>query len=138
MTAYYAEAFKTGAFPTITEDKLYLWSRPHSKKADVADPIGKPKNFELVEDAVWAVVFATEDAEVVISTAQDGSGGSKFPVKKGVNKLSVPITAGGSMKATLVRDGKTVVEVDPKFTFEGAPKTINFNAHVAFAKSGSA
>jgi hypothetical protein len=52
-------------------------------------------------------------------------------VKKGVNNLSAPITAGGE-------DGKTVVKVDPGLTFGGAPSTITFNVCVMFVKSGSA
>jgi glucan endo-1,3-alpha-glucosidase len=139
MTAYYASAFKTGAFPDIAEDKVYLWARPHARDASAAsDPVGKPSNFQLVDDALWAVVFAKDDGKVVLSTQADGSGGQEFDVQKGVNKLSVPIAAGGSMKATLTRGGATVLEVDPEFTFQGAPQTFNYNAFVAFSKGDSA
>lgn len=48
MTNYYATAFKTGSYPALTEDSLYLWARPHPKDADAPDSIGKPTNFELV------------------------------------------------------------------------------------------
>jgi glucan endo-1,3-alpha-glucosidase len=50
MTAYYAEAFKTGVYPTIAEDKIYMWTRPHSKDADAPDSVGKPSNFDLVRE----------------------------------------------------------------------------------------
>lgn len=48
MTSYYATAYKTGSYPQITEDKLYMWARPHTKDANAPDPVGKPDNYELV------------------------------------------------------------------------------------------
>ena len=48
MTNYYATAYKTGTYPTITEDSIHLWARPHPKDANAPDSVGKPTNFELV------------------------------------------------------------------------------------------
>ncbi len=48
MTKHYATAFKTGSYPDVTEDKLYLWARPHPKDADAPDGVGKPTNFAIV------------------------------------------------------------------------------------------
>jgi glucan endo-1,3-alpha-glucosidase len=48
MTRYYASAFKSGAYPTITEDNVYIWSRPHSRDAWAADPVGRPQNADWV------------------------------------------------------------------------------------------
>lgn len=48
MTNYYATAFKTGSYPAITEDKIYLWARTHPKEANSPDSVAKPTNFELV------------------------------------------------------------------------------------------
>jgi Glycosyl hydrolase family 71 len=49
MTSYYAAAFKTGSYPAITQDKIYLWARPHPKNATAtSDSVPKPTNFELV------------------------------------------------------------------------------------------
>ena len=48
MTKYYATAFKTGSYPNVTEDKLYLWARPHPKDANAPDAVGKPDNYQLV------------------------------------------------------------------------------------------
>jgi hypothetical protein len=36
------------------------------------------------------------------------------------------------MRGTLARGGATLVDVNPEFTFDGAPKSYNFNAVVAF------
>ena len=48
MTHYYANAFKTGAYPAITQDNVYIWSRPHSKEAWAADYVGRPNNSDWV------------------------------------------------------------------------------------------
>ncbi|TFK40779.1 glycoside hydrolase family 71 protein [Crucibulum laeve] len=132
MTGYYASAFKTGVFPTIEKDKIVMWSRPHPCLANAPDGVGQPTNFELSEDSVWAVVMATAPSTVTLATSPTTS--QTFNVPAGVSKLSIPITAGGTMKGTVQRDGKTVVELAPKdFTFQGAPQAYNFNAFVASA-----
>ena len=48
MTKYFAMAYKTGSYPQISQDVIYLWARPHPKAAEAPDPVGKPKNYELV------------------------------------------------------------------------------------------
>ncbi|KAJ3534356.1 hypothetical protein NMY22_g6963 [Coprinellus aureogranulatus] len=134
MTKYYAEVFKTGEYPKIEKDRIYLWSRPHPANAKASeDPLAPPDNFELTEDAVWAVVFATAPSKVTLSTGDSAENQKTFDVPAGVSKLSVPITPGGTMKGTVERDGKVIVEVAPtpeEFTFQGAPKTYNYNVFV--------
>lgn len=134
MTKYYAEAFKTGEYPKIEKDRIYLWSRPHSGNAKASDDsLPPPDNFELTEDAVWAVVFAAAPAKVTLATGESAESKTTFDVLAGVSKLSVPITPGGTMKGTIEREGKVVVEVAPtseEFTFQGAPKTYNYNVLV--------
>ncbi len=48
MTKYFATAYKTGSYPAITNDIVYVWARPHPKDANAPDSVGKPKNYELV------------------------------------------------------------------------------------------
>ncbi|KAI0310822.1 glycoside hydrolase family 71 protein [Amylostereum chailletii] len=130
MTNYYAQAFKTGSFPAITEDKIYMWSRTHPKDANAPDAVGKPDNFQMTEDAVWAVVMATSPGQVTLQTSDTNS--QTVDVVPGVNKLSIPISAGDTMYAKLVRNGQTVVELKPDgFSFNGSPPSYNFNAFVA-------
>lgn len=43
MTSYYAQAFKTGKYPPIAQEKVYIWSRPHPRDAVASqDPVGRP------------------------------------------------------------------------------------------------
>ncbi len=34
MTKYFATAYKTGSYPAITNDIVYVWARPHPKDAN--------------------------------------------------------------------------------------------------------
>lgn len=48
MTSYYATAYKTGSYPSVTSDKIYVWARTHPKNANSPDPVPKPTNYEMV------------------------------------------------------------------------------------------
>lgn len=49
MTNYYATAFRQGSYPSITQDQIYIWARPHPKNADASnDPVAKPTSYQLV------------------------------------------------------------------------------------------
>ncbi len=129
---HFATQFKTGQAPAIDKDKIVLWSRPHPKNAQAsADPLGvPPTTFELLQDKMWAVVFATADGQVTLSTSDQTT--QTFDVKAGVNKLSLPIAANGFMKATLTRNGQTVIDFKPDgFSFNPNPEKLNYNAFVA-------
>ncbi|KAG6830981.1 hypothetical protein H0H87_006632 [Tephrocybe sp. NHM501043] len=134
LTNYYASAFKTGSYPAIEKDKLFMWSRTHPTQATAPDPIGRPTNSDLFEDSVWVVVMATAPSIVVLSTSPENS--RAFQVEAGLTKLSIPISAGGGMQGTISRGGNTVVTLKPSnFTFQGSPEVYNFNAFVASASA---
>ncbi|KAJ7672734.1 glycoside hydrolase [Mycena rosella] len=134
MTKFFATQFKTGQAPTIDKDQIFMWARPHPTNAQAPDATGPPTNFQLTQDAVWAVVMATAAGSVTLSTTATDS--QTFDVTPGVNKLSIPIAPGGTLHGVLSRDGATVVELAPAgtdFTFNGNPATFNYNAFVASA-----
>ncbi|KAG0703796.1 glycoside hydrolase family 71 protein [Suillus ampliporus] len=130
LTSYYASAFKTGTYPTPTKDQLVMWSRPHPAAASASnDSVGRPTNYQITQDLVWAVVLATSPATVELSTSSTQS--QTFSVPAGVSKLSISIQPGGTMHGTLSRGGQTVIDLQAtNFTFEAQPTTYNFNAHV--------
>ncbi|KAF8555251.1 glycoside hydrolase family 71 protein [Imleria badia] len=129
MTSYYATAFKTGTYPAISKDQIVIWSRPHPAFATAPDPVGRPANYEITADKIWAVVFATSPATVTLSTSSTES--QTFSVTAGVTKLSLPISAGGFMKAVLQRNGQTIIDLQPQnFSFNPSPPSYNYNAFV--------
>jgi hypothetical protein len=85
---------------------------------------------DQTKDTLWAVAILSAPATVTIDTG-DGQTQS-FDGKAGLNKFSVPLTAGSTMAGTVARDGSTVAQVQGQgFTFDPNPKTYNFNAFVA-------
>ncbi|KAF8147293.1 glycoside hydrolase [Mycena galopus ATCC 62051] len=134
LTAVYAAAFKTGNAPVIAKDEIIMYSRPHLANAQPADPIGPPTNFQVTQDAVWAIVMATAPGNVTLSTTATDA--QTFDVDAGINKLSIPIAPGGTLNAELSRNGASVVTLanpGSNFTFNGAPNTFNYNILVTSA-----
>ena len=136
LTAYYAKAFKTGKYPEIVDDQVWLAARTHPKDAQANDPIGRPTNANLVEDAAWVVVAVKEASQVVLSTGPNTS--KSYDVKPGVSRLSVPLTVGGWMQATIIRGGQTILDFKPdNYSFTDTPTIYNFNAFVASKSTAS-
>ncbi|KAI0632101.1 glycoside hydrolase [Trametes polyzona] len=134
LTNFFATQFKTGQAPPITKDQLVMWARPHPKNATPNDPVGPPKDFQLFQDKLWAVVLATADGQVTLATSDTTS--QTFDVKAGVNKLSLALTPGGFMHGTLTRNGQTVIDLKPDgYKFDPNPAAFNYNAFTASASS---
>jgi len=133
---FYAEGFKTGKFPDITDDRLVIWSRPHVAVAEVpGDPVGPPKNFDLFQDNVWALAITSAPGKVTLQTSDTNS--KTFDVLRGVTKLAIPISPGDTMKGSIERNGRKLVDVTaPGFVFQGKPKAFNYNYFVTGAGSG--
>ncbi|KAH7909032.1 glycoside hydrolase family 71 protein [Hygrophoropsis aurantiaca] len=129
MTSYYAAAFKNGSYPQITKDQLIMWSRPHPANATAPDAVGRPANYQLTQDKLWAVVMATGQCTVTLATSSSQS--QTFNVSAGITKLSIDIEAGGYMHGLIERNGEIQVDLQPgNFTFNPNPSSYNFNAFV--------
>ncbi len=49
LNEYFAHAFKTGAYPPIERDRIFMWSRPHLKDAEATDDkVPRPDRWQLV------------------------------------------------------------------------------------------
>ena len=47
--SYYIFAYKTGAYPHVHKDRVFLWSRLYPANATVSsDSVGKPSNWQWV------------------------------------------------------------------------------------------
>lgn len=76
--------------------------------------------------------MTTAPSTVTLTTSPTTS--QTFNVPAGLSKLSLPISAGGTMKGTIERDGQTILELSPQnFTFQANPPSYNFNFFVASA-----
>ncbi|ODO07533.1 glucan endo-1,3-alpha-glucosidase agn1 [Cryptococcus wingfieldii CBS 7118] len=134
LTNYYATAFKTGAYPSITEDELVMWARPHPHDATAtSDSIGRPTGYSYTEDYLYAVVMATEAATVTLTS---GSTTESFSVEAGLTKLRISLAA-GSISGTITRSGSTVASYDAgsDFSYTTSPTTYNYNYFVGSSSS---
>lgn len=149
LQQYYISAFKSGVYPSVLRDRVFLWARLFPASAEVPqDHIGKPSGWQHVsslavlpvdaltqsnlqtEDFLWAVVFSTGGNVSVTLRC-----GDYFEVTElsgaGAFKLRMPLTGPGEISATLRRDGTRVVSlVPPGFAFSRNPTSYNFNAFV--------
>ncbi|KAG8831269.1 hypothetical protein FRC17_003387 [Serendipita sp. 399] len=129
MTAYYAQAFKSGTYPPIRDEKVYIWSRPHPRDATAPDTLGRPNFWDWTEDYLWALVFAASDGEFELIS---GSNTQTFPVKAGVNKFKLS-NSPGPIRGTLKRLGLPIIDVSPgsDFDYTLSPRSYNFNYFMA-------
>jgi glucan endo-1,3-alpha-glucosidase len=119
INKYYATAFKTGSYPAITKDVIYLSARPHTKTATAtADSVGRPtggqngdpSGYLWTPDEFWALVFASKAGEVTLTS---GANTKTVAVTAGVNWLSQTLEVGTGMSATF-----NGVSCSPAFTCE--------------------
>ncbi|OJT03884.1 Glucan endo-1,3-alpha-glucosidase agn1 [Trametes pubescens] len=134
ITSYFATWFKTGEQPTVAQDQLLMWARPHPKDAVANDTLSPPTNYELAQDQLWAVVLACGPGTVTLATSDMTS--ADYPVQAGVNYVNLTLTPGGYMHGTLKRDNAVVIDVKPEdYTFNPTPDKYNFNVFVAHGSS---
>lgn len=129
VTKYYATAFKTGAYPAITQDKVIWWARPHPKAAHANDDyMSRPDRWNDTDDVVYALVFATADG---VATLTSGTNSERYAVKAGLNKIKLAMSP-GSVTIKVSRNGANVVSYDStgSFSYTNEPSTYNFNYFV--------
>ncbi|KAL0955708.1 hypothetical protein HGRIS_001928 [Hohenbuehelia grisea] len=131
MTKYFAHAFKYGEYPAITEDRIFMWARPHPKGANAPEHVPRPNNWELTDDVFWVVVFAKAPGVVNLSTTPADL--ETHNVAPGVSTFKHALKPGEGMKAVLHRGNNRTVGVchPSQFRFEPNPAVYNFNAFTA-------
>ncbi|WWC86171.1 uncharacterized protein L201_001044 [Kwoniella dendrophila CBS 6074] len=134
LTKYYAQAFKTGSYPTIEKDEIIMWARPHSHDATASnDSTGKPTGWNYTQDYLWVVVLATADSQVTLTS---GSNSQTFSVSAGLNKLKLSLSE-GSISGSITRSGQTIASYNAgsAFTYTTSPQTYNYNYFVGSSSS---
>ena len=150
LMKYYIAAYKTGSYPTITKDRVFLWARLYPANATAPDSVGKPDNWSWVcvivmdpscqqaltgslvhqtQDYLWAVALLTAPANVTLTC---GSSTQRTEVQAGVAKLKLKLTSSCAVNATVARGVRTPLQFAPAgFNFSVQPPSYNFNAFVA-------
>lgn len=151
MTKYYADAWRTGVYPTITKNKIYISSRPHPKNAGASsDSVGIPTNWQWVrpmliahvpidwvfahlecfqtDDNIYCVVFSTGTYSLALSV---GSSSGTFSITPGVNTVKLAMATGTPTAKLLDSNGNTVLSFNSVFSIVSNPTTYNFNYYIA-------
>ncbi|KAJ7449251.1 glycoside hydrolase family 71 protein [Mycena latifolia] len=130
LFTYYIQAFKTGVYPTIDRDRIFLWSRLYPAEANASnDSMGPPDNYKWSQDFLWAIVLLAAPADVVL---QCGSTRQTWGLPSGLAKLKLPLTTACSVTAFVLRGDNSDMMFSPAgFDFRTDPSTYNFNAFVA-------
>ncbi|PAV24278.1 glycoside hydrolase family 71 [Pyrrhoderma noxium] len=141
----------------VDEDRIYAWGRSHPRDAVArSDSVGKPKGWQLTDDRFWVVIFAKQDAEVLLWSSSDSDSESAtndgislhserrrkkdvhchHPVPRGLSTYSCQLVPGGGMHVQLSRDDVVIKQYhssSEEFTFQKEPRKYNFNAFVGMA-----
>ena len=153
LQQYYISAFKSGVYPIILRDRVFLWARLHPASADAPqDGIGRPLRWESVRaaavlspspvfadatplqtgDFLWAMIFSA-GGNVSVTLGCGGYSETAELSGTGAFKLRMPLSGpGGQISAVLHREGSVAVSLVPAgFVFSHRPTSYNFNAFVA-------
>ncbi|KZT21896.1 glycoside hydrolase family 71 protein [Neolentinus lepideus HHB14362 ss-1] len=129
LLEYYIQAYKTGVYPTVSEDRVFFWSRLSPAAANAPDRIGKPDHWQWTEDFLWAVVLLTAPAEVRLTC---GDSVEETSLPGGAAKVRIPLVHDCNPSATIYRGGVNSLHFAPDgFEFRTNPRNYNFNAYVA-------
>ncbi|ADV23630.1 glucan endo-1,3-alpha-glucosidase agn1 [Cryptococcus gattii Ru294] len=113
LVAYYAPAFKTGSYPSAS-DQMILWTRPHPKAATPTAPTcARPSNWNNTDDNLYVWVALKAAATVTITS---GSNSGSWYLQAGVNKVGIA-SAAGTITGKIVRDSTTVKSYDSSGSF---------------------
>ncbi|KAL0951577.1 hypothetical protein HGRIS_008259 [Hohenbuehelia grisea] len=129
LNQYYLTAYKTGSYPAITKDRVFLWARLYPAAANAPDSVPKPDHADWTQDFLWAVVLMTAPADVTLTC---GPSTQTTHVQAGLSKLKLPLTATCDVSSVVSRNGGQVLSFRPDgFHFNTNPPSYNFNAFVA-------
>ncbi|KAJ9093587.1 hypothetical protein QFC20_007097 [Naganishia adeliensis] len=130
LIKYYATAWKTGAYPKITKDQVFVMARPHPAMATATgDSIGAPTGRDRTQDNFYAQVHLTAPAVVYLKT---DSQSTTFNGVAGVNRFEAPLEIGSGVEVLVGRNGQSVASVAiPDYTFTANPARYNFNYYIA-------
>lgn len=129
LIAYYAPAFKTGSYPSAS-DQMILWTRPHPKAATPTAPTcARPSYWNNTDDNLYVWVALKAAATVTITS---GSNTGSWSLPAGVSKIGIA-SAAGSITGKIVRSGTTVKSYDSSgsFSYTLTPTDYNYNYFVA-------
>ncbi|KAF3158433.1 hypothetical protein TWF106_002602 [Orbilia oligospora] len=135
ITKAYIEAYKAGlSAPSVSEDSLVYWYRPHPKAATcTSDTLGRPNGADMLYDNVYVTTLLTAPATLVV---QSGSNSVvRINVPAGV--LTSNVTMGiGAQRFSLERGGQVIMGGTGGLEIKNSCTVYNFNVYVGSLPGG--
>ncbi|CCG82461.1 Glucan endo-1,3-alpha-glucosidase Agn1 [Taphrina deformans PYCC 5710] len=129
LAAYYIQAYKNAAYPTVTSNKLFWWYRTHSKDASAtSDPYGKPTNYGYADDNIYLSVLLTGSATVTVTS---GGSSQTFNGVAGMNHFQYLGFSTGTPSVSITMGGSQVLSVSGPAAIVSSPSIYNFNPVVS-------
>lgn len=126
MIKYYAYAFKTGNYPAITVDQMWLWTRPHPKDANPTNPtVRRPDHWETTDDNLYALVLLTGPASVRVFS---GSNEGNWELPAGISKIRIA-SAVGTIGGEIRRADRVVKSFDSEGQFKYTATPVDFSEY---------
>ncbi|KAJ9116226.1 hypothetical protein QFC24_006817 [Naganishia onofrii] len=128
LIKYYATAWKTGSFPKITTDQVFVMARPHSAMTTAtSDSFGAPTGRDRTQDNFYAQVHLTAPATVYMKT---DSKTTTYNGVAGVNRFEAPLESGSGVEVLVGRNGQSTTSVViPDYTFSNSTARYNFSKY---------
>ncbi|KAJ7137494.1 glycoside hydrolase family 71 protein [Mycena crocata] len=127
---YYIAYYKTGAAPSISKDRIFLWAKLYPTAATAPDAVGPPKDANWASDTLWAQFHLSDTADLTLSCGSSTQTFSGVPA--GVSKQKLALTGDCDVSAKMTRGGSDAVIFTPDgMKFSTSPPSYNFNAFVA-------
>jgi glucan endo-1,3-alpha-glucosidase len=131
LMGYYAQWYKSGTQPTITQDEMVYFYRT-SPQAAVAsdDPLGPITQFygDVLDD-VYVTTLLTAPATLTVNS---GGNVQTFSLNAGINQIQTPFNL-GTQSFTLTRNGSTVISLRGNQDIIADPSFYNFFYTTGFA-----
>jgi glucan endo-1,3-alpha-glucosidase len=137
LVNFYSTAWKSGRWPAITKDQVWVMARPHARYG-ASGGYGVPQGRDFVslksygrnvrltrqtQDNFYAQVHLTADASITLCA---GACVTKAGVA-GINRFSQPMTPGQGISVEIKRNGQVTTRLNPSFTFQGGADRTNFS-----------
>ncbi|CAL1710542.1 unnamed protein product [Somion occarium] len=138
LMQYYITAYKTGSYPDVTDDRIFLWGRLYPANMTLDDPIGIPDNWQWASDKAWGVALLGQPGTLHLTCGTDTT---SIPVNEGQNLVQLSLSQSCGVTSELTRGKKNVKVMDYTplgFNFStNPPPQYNFNAFVAASPAGA-
>ncbi|KAJ6260133.1 hypothetical protein Dda_4354 [Drechslerella dactyloides] len=131
----FVAAYKAGTkTPTVTEEKLVYWYRPHPKGLTCSDSLARPNGADFAQDKIFVATMLQTPGSIIVQSGNNPP--VTIDVPAGIHLSSVDMAV-GTQTFKLRRNGCDAISGTGGIPVAGSCERYNFNAFVGeFSPSG--